>query len=51
MAGFAEYANHDAVGLAKLIRDGEVSAEEVLEAAIARCEAVNPQINAVVQRM
>ena len=51
MAGFAEYANYDAVGLAKLIRDGEVSAEEVLEAAIARCEAVNPQINAVVQRM
>ena len=51
MAGFAEYTNYDAVGLAELIRDGEVSAGEVLEAAIERTEAVNPQLNAVVHTM
>ena len=45
---YEEYAAHDAVGLAELIRKGEVSAAEVLEAAIARTEAVNPVINAVV---
>lgn len=43
-----EYAAQDAVGLAALIRKGEVTAAEVLEAAIARTEAVNPTINAVV---
>lgn len=45
---FEEYANHDAVGLAKLVRDREVSAAELLEIAIARVDAVNPAINAVV---
>jgi Asp-tRNA(Asn)/Glu-tRNA(Gln) amidotransferase A subunit family amidase len=44
----AEYAANDAVGLADLIRQGDVSASEVLEAAISRAEAVNPAINAVV---
>ncbi len=43
-----EYARHDAVALAELIRRREVSAAEVLEAAIARTEAVNPVINAIV---
>jgi len=47
---YEEYAAHDAVGLAELIRKGDVSAAEVLEAAIARTEAVNPSINAVVQK-
>lgn len=47
---FAEYADYDAVGLADLIRRREVSAAEVLEAAIARCEAVDPKVNAVVLR-
>src|SRR5690606_8271788 len=45
---FPEYARHDAVGLAELVRKREVSAAEVLEAAIARAEQVNPAINAVV---
>lgn len=44
---FDEYTAYDAVGLAALIRTGEVSAAEVLEAAIARAEAVDPIINAV----
>ncbi len=51
MAGFAEYQDYDALGLAQLIRAKEVTPGEVLEAAIARVEAVNPVINAVVNKM
>jgi amidase len=39
----------DATGLAALIRAGEVSAVEVLEAAIRRIEALNPGLNAIAQ--
>ena len=45
---FAEYRRCDALELARLVRDGQVSAEELLELAIQRTELVNPQINAVV---
>lgn len=38
----------DATELAKRIADKEVSASEVLEAAIARAESVNPKLNAIV---
>jgi Asp-tRNA(Asn)/Glu-tRNA(Gln) amidotransferase A subunit family amidase len=38
----------DALGLADLVRRGEVTAEALLDRAIARVEAVNPRINAVV---
>ncbi len=51
MAGFDDYEDHDAVGLAALIGAGEVTAAEVLEAAIARCEARNPALNAVVMEL
>ncbi len=47
---FEEYRLHDAVGLARLIARREVSAEEVLETAIARAEQVNPAINAIVHK-
>ncbi|MEQ8586176.1 MAG: amidase [Thalassobaculaceae bacterium] len=50
MATFSDYMTHDAVSLAALIRKGEVSAAEVLEAAIERADAVNPTINAIVTR-
>ncbi len=45
---FGEYVKHDALGLAKLVADGEVTAAELLEAAIARADAVNPKLNAIV---
>lgn len=51
MTGFAEYARYDAIGLAELIRHKEVSAAEVLEAAIARIERLNPKINAIIRPM
>ena len=45
-----EYVRHDALALAGLVRRGEVSAAELLEAAIARIEAHNPALNAVVRK-
>jgi amidase len=42
-----EYTHYDAVGLAEQIRLGNVSAMEVVQAAIDHAEQVNPQINAI----
>src|SRR5262249_50787067 len=47
---FEEYREHDAISLAGLIAKRQVSAEEVLETAIARAEQVNPAINAIVHK-
>lgn len=44
----ADYLDHDAIGLADLVRKRKVSARELLETAIARAEATNPAINAIV---
>ncbi|WP_374441770.1 amidase [Stella sp.] len=38
----------DAIGQAELVRRGQVSAAELVDAAIARIERVNPRVNAVV---
>jgi len=46
-----ELEQMDGLGIAELIRDGEVSASEVLEATIARIEARNPALNALVTPM
>ena len=51
MSGFAEYDDYDALGLAELVRNSEVSAAELLDEAIARCDRINPEINAVVHDM
>ncbi len=48
MSGFAEYDRYDALGLADLVRRREVTADELLDAALARMAARNPAINAVV---
>lgn len=45
---FDEYVKHDATALAELVRAGDVTPDELLETAIARAEAVNPQLNAIV---
>ena len=45
---FEEYVKQDATALAELVRSGQVSPAELLETAIARAEAVNPQLNAIV---
>ena len=51
MSGFTEYEHYDALGLADLVRRRQVSAEELLDAAIARVEARNPSLNAVVMKL
>ncbi len=44
---FDEYRCFDAIGLAELVRQREVSRAEVMAAALARLQAVNPIVNAV----
>ncbi|MFE0462517.1 amidase [Kitasatospora sp. NPDC058965] len=48
---YAEYREYDAVGLAELVAGRKVSAGELLEVAIARAEAVNGKLNAIVAPM
>jgi amidase len=45
------YKDYDAIGLAELIRNKEVKAKEVVQEAIAQIEALNPQFNAVINKM
>ena len=51
MTAFADYENHDAVGLAGLVASGETAPDELLEAAIERVEARNGAVNAVTNRL
>ena len=48
---FTEYGRYDALGLAELVRAGQVSPTELLDEALSRTAAVNPQINAVIHLM
>ncbi|MFN9571693.1 MAG: amidase, partial [Betaproteobacteria bacterium] len=45
----SEYARFDALGLAQLVAQGEVSPRELAATALAAIEALNPQLNAVVE--
>jgi amidase len=51
MAGFKEYDNYDALGLAELVEKKEVTPQELCEEALSRIDRINPKINAVVYRM
>lgn len=51
MKRFAEYGQYDALGLAQLVRDKQVTPGELVDEAIHRIEAVNPRINAVIHTM
>jgi Asp-tRNA(Asn)/Glu-tRNA(Gln) amidotransferase A subunit family amidase len=42
-----EYERYDALGLAELVRKGDTSPEELLDAALARVSERNPRLNAV----
>jgi len=46
-----EFLSFDAVGLAELVRNRQVSARELVEIAITRIEQLNPRLNAVVHTM
>lgn len=45
-----EYREQDALGLAALVRSGEVTAGEVLDCALREIDRLNPALNAIVQR-
>lgn len=47
---FKEYSQYDAIGLAQLIKAGDVSAKEALEAAIEQANRLNPKLNAIIHR-
>lgn len=51
MNGFPEYQDYDALGLAALVRNGEVTPAELLDAAISVVEARNPAVNAVTMKL
>ena len=42
-----DYRKHDAVSLAQLVRDGEITPAELLDAALDRAHAVNGKLNAI----
>ena len=48
MPAFKEYADYDALGLADLVHNEDVTPTEILEAALAKAEQYNPQLNAIV---
>ncbi|MGI9494376.1 MAG: amidase [Geminicoccaceae bacterium] len=47
MGSFQDYEAYDATGLAALVAKGDVSANELLDAALSRVEALNPKLNAI----
>jgi Asp-tRNA(Asn)/Glu-tRNA(Gln) amidotransferase A subunit family amidase len=51
MSGFQEYDEYDGLGLAALVRDKEITPAELVEEAIGRIEALNPQVNAVIHKV
>ncbi len=48
---FDEFRSHDALGLAALVRQGEVTPGDLLDASIQRADGVNPRLNAIVRRL
>ncbi len=51
MANISGYTNYDALGLAELVRTGELTAAELLEDVFAGIDAVNPALNGVTARL
>ena len=51
MPDISGYSNYDGLGLAELVRNGEVTAGELLENALAGIEALNPKLNGVTARL
>jgi len=46
--GFSEYGSYDGLGLAGLVAKKKVKPSELMDEAIARAEALNPKINAII---
>lgn len=50
-AAMDEFVAYDGMGQAELVRSGQVSPSELVEAAINRIEKLNPALNAVIHKM
>ena len=48
---FSEYSKYDGLGLAELVRRGEVSPADLVDSAIDAIERLNPKLNCVVQQL
>jgi amidase len=51
MSSFPDFHKYDGLGLAELVHTKEISPAELVEESIARIEAHNPKINAVIYKM
>ncbi|WP_201617384.1 amidase [Psychrobacter urativorans] len=47
---FKEYTQYDALGLAALVNSGQVSAKELLDAAVDTANRLNPKLNTIIHR-
>src|ERR1700680_3677577 len=45
------YADSDGLGLAALVRKGELTPIELVETAVATIEKLNPQLNAIIHKL
>ena len=48
MSNVSNYASYDGIGLAELVRKGDVQPSELLEDAYEAINVINPQLNGVV---
>lgn len=51
MSAFKEYDQYDGLGLARLVKRGEISSLELCEEAIRRAEILNPKLNAITTKL
>lgn len=51
MSAFKEFSQYDGIGLAELLKRGDVSPAELVEAAIERIERLNPKLNVIAHRL
>ena len=48
---FSEYGKYDGLGLAELVRKGDITPAELVEEAIQRIETHNPKLNTVINKL
>ena len=48
---FEDYVRHDATALAALVKRGEVTPRELVDAALARLDAVDGRVHAIIHRL
>ncbi len=51
MTSFPDYDQYDGIGLAKLVKNGDISSLEICEEAIHRAENLNQKLNAIITTM